>query len=144
MKIAIAFDHGAYDFRQSLIEHLNSKGHEVEDFGTYSKESCDYPDHGKPAVESVAKAECDKAILCCSNGIGMTMLANKVSGIRAAMVYSKTSAKATREHHDSNILCLGAKEFTSEDLLSFVDIWLTTPFEGGRHLRRINKFPSQC
>ena len=142
MKIAIACDHGAYAFKSDLSDFLERMGHEVVDFGTFGVESCDYPDFGLPAVKSVVSGDCDRAILACTNGIGMSMVANKVEGIRAALVYSHRCAEMTRKHHDSNCLCLGAGEFPVSALLDFVETWMNTEFEGGRHLRRIQKFPS--
>jgi ribose 5-phosphate isomerase B len=141
LKIAIACDHGAYHFKAELLAFLERMGHEVQDFGTHSLDSCDYPDFGVPAVKSVVEGKNDRVILSCTNGIGMSMLANKVSGIRAAMVYNQRTAEMTRQHHDSNCMCLGASEFSTDDLLEFVEIWLKTEFEGGRHERRIGKFP---
>jgi ribose 5-phosphate isomerase B len=142
MKIAIACDHGAFTFKGALLEFLERMGHDVVDFGTHSVESCDYPDYGLPALRATAAGECDRVILTCTNGLGMSMLANKVDGIRAALVYNNRTAETTRKHHDSNCLCLGAAEFSESALLGFVELWLKTDFEGGRHLRRINKFPS--
>ncbi len=142
MKIALAADHAAYTFKERLGEELRRLGHEVTDFGTDSTESCDYPDYSIPAVRAVASKEVDRAILACTNGIGMSMVANKIQGIRAALVYNEQSAAKTRSHHDSNVLCLGAGEFPAGDLLKWVRIWLDTPFEGGRHARRIGKFQS--
>ena len=139
MKIALAADHVGYPFKQRLCEELKRLGHEVVDLGTDSTESCDYPDYGIPAARSVADGEADRAILICTNGIGMSMLANRIPGVRAALVYSETSAAATRAHHDSNVLCLGGGEFPAEDLLKFTTTWLETGFEGGRHERRIGK-----
>jgi ribose 5-phosphate isomerase B len=139
MRIAIAADHAAFEFKRRLAEELRRLGHEVADFGTDSTESCDYPDFAVPAVRSVASGEADRAILACTNGIGMCMVANKTPGIRGSLVYSERSAAMTRAHHDSNVLCLGAQEFPEEDLLKFVRLWLETPFEGGRHTRRIGK-----
>ncbi len=139
MKIALAADHAGFSFKQRLSEELGRLGHEVVDLGTDSDESCDYPDYGVPAARMAARGEADRAILVCTNGIGMAMLANRVAGARAALVYSETSAAATRAHHDSNVLCLGGGEFAAEDLLKFVSTWLDTAFEGGRHSRRIGK-----
>jgi ribose 5-phosphate isomerase B len=139
VKIGLASDHAGYAFKERLAEELRRAGHEVSDFGTSSEASCDYPDFGIPAVRSVADGQADRAILVCTNGIGMSMLANKIPGIRAALVYNERTAAMTRAHHDSNVLCLGAKEFPFEDLLKFVQLWLETPFEGGRHARRVGK-----
>lgn len=139
MKIAIANDHVGTEFKKRLVKHLENAGHEIEDFGSDDTDSCDYPDFGIPAVKSVVKNKNDRAILICTNGIGMSMLANKISTIRAALIYNENTAAVTRKHHDSNVLCLGAKEFQYEELLKFVDIWLRIEFEGGRHQRRISK-----
>ncbi len=139
MKIALASDHGGFDFKSKLIESLEDNNIEVIDFGTDSNKSCDYPEYGIPAARCVAKGEADLGILICNNGIGMSILANKITGIKAAVVYSNRSAKATREHHNSNIICLGGQEFTELELFSFVSIWLDSDYQGGRHERRIKK-----
>ena len=139
MRIALASDHAGYVFKGRLAEELEHLGHQVEDLGTRSEESCDYPDYGIPAVRSVADGRCDRAILICTNGIGMSMLANRIPGILAAVVYNERTAAMTRQHHDSNVLCLGAGEFGEEELLKMVRIWLDTEFEGGRHSRRVGK-----
>ena len=141
MKISVAADHAGFAFKERLAEELGRLGHEVLDMGTDSEQSCDYPDHGIPAARSVADGSADRAILACTNGIGMAMLANKIPGVRAALVYSERTAAITRAHHDSNVLCLGAGEFAPEELLEWVRIWLATPFEGGRHARRVGKYP---
>jgi len=139
MKIAVACDHAGFSFKEKLVEFLKQLGHEVQDFGCGSGESCDYPDFGIPAAQSVVTGANQRAILICSNGIGMCMLANKITGVVAALVYNLHTAETTRKHHDSNVLCLGASEFPADELLQMVDIWLATPFEGGRHERRMNK-----
>ncbi len=139
MKIALAADHAAFEFKRALTEELRSLGHEVTDFGTGSPASCDYPDFATPAAQSVADGICDRAILACNNGIGMSIVANKIRGVRAALVYSERTAAMTRAHHDSNVLCLGGDQFPPEDLLKFVRVWLDEAFEGGRHARRIGK-----
>jgi ribose 5-phosphate isomerase B len=139
VKIALAADHAGFEFKRLLADELRRLGHEVRDFGTRSADSCDYPDFAIPAVRSVAAGENERAILACSNGIGMCMVANRIPGIRGALVYNERTAATTRAHHDSNVLCLGAKEHRSEDLLAFVRLWLETPFDGGRHARRIGK-----
>lgn len=140
MKIALAADHGGFELKQTLKASLVSQGHEVFDFGPdhFDKQD-DYPDFGKPAALAVAQGKADRAILMCNNGIGMSILANKNPGVRAAVVYNENSARDTREHHDSNVLCLGGQEFPPERLLGFIDIWLKTAFAGGRHERRMDK-----
>jgi ribose 5-phosphate isomerase B len=139
MRIALAADHAGFEFKERLERELKAAGHEVRDFGTESAESCDYPDYGEPAARSVAEGKSDRAVLVCSNGIGMSMLANRIPGVKAALVYSDRSAAMTRRHHGSNVLCLGAGEFPTERLLEWVKVWLAEPFEGGRHERRIGK-----
>ena len=139
MKIAIACDHAAYDFKQALIERLQDDGHIVTDHGCSSSGSCDYPDFGIPAAEAVSAGTADRALLICNNGIGMSILANKIKGIVAALVYSEETAKMTRRHHNSNVLCLGAQQFSESDLNKFIDAWMAEEFEGGRHGRRIGK-----
>lgn len=142
MKISVACDHGSFDFNGELKAWLEKQGHEVIDCGTTNKESCDYPDFGFLACKKVQGNESERAILSCTNGIGMSMVANKCSGIRAALVYNERTAQRTREHHNSNVLCLGAQEFSTEELLKMVEVWLATEFEGGRHERRVSKFPT--
>lgn len=139
MKIALASDHGGFEFKVRLKQWLKDKNIECQDFGTNSKKSCDYPDFGIPAAESVANKKNEYAILICNNGIGMSILANKIKYIKAAVVYNEETAKQTREHHDSNVLCLGGQEFDKDTLLRFVKIWLESDFKGERHKRRISK-----
>jgi len=139
MKIAVASDHAGFHFKEKLIPFLTESGHEVQNFGCYNAESCDYPDYGIPAAKSVAEKKNERAILICSNGIGMSMLANKIPGIIGALGYNLNTAKTTRKHHNSNVLCLGAEQNPPGLLLKMVESWLTTEFEGGRHERRINK-----
>lgn len=140
MRIALASDHAGYAFKEELAKFLAGLGHEVEDFGTDSEASCDYPDFAIPAAQTVPAGGNQRAILICTNGIGMAMAANRIPGVRAALVYSQHTARMTRAHHDSNVLCLGAGEFSAQDLLGFARIWLETAFDGGRHERRIEKF----
>ena len=140
MKIALAADHAGFEFKQRLVRELERLGHAVTDYGTDSKESCDYPDYAIPAARSVAEGKADRAILVCTNGIGMGMTANRIPGVRAALIYSARTAAMTRAHHDSNVLCLGAGEFPADDLVAWTRIWLDAPFEGGRHARRVGKF----
>jgi len=140
MKIALAADHAGFELKQRLVRELEALGHAVTDFGTDSKESCDYPDYAIPAARAVADGKADRAILVCTNGIGMGMTANRIPGVRAALIYSARTAAMTRAHHDSNVLCLGAGEFPADELVGWTRIWLDAPFEGGRHSRRVGKF----
>ena len=140
MKIGIAADHGGFEIKALFKIELVKLGHQVVDYGPGTFDPADdYPDYGIPAARAVAAGEVDRAILICNNGIGMGMLANKVPGIRAAVVYNEQCARHTREHHDSNVLCLGGQEFPAERLLGFTRIWLETAFTGGRHTRRMGK-----
>ncbi|MBN1901901.1 ribose 5-phosphate isomerase B [Candidatus Sumerlaeota bacterium] len=139
MKIALASDHGGFSVKMKIRETLERQGHSIQDFGCHNLDSCDYPDFAIPAVQSVVDKKNDRAILICTNGIGMCMAANKFPGILAALVYSEKTAAMTRKHHDSRVLCLGGKEFSEDELLKFVDIWMNTEFEGDRHKRRIDK-----
>ena len=136
MKIAIAADHGGFEYKNKIIKHLS--GYEVKDFGTFSEESCDYPEFAKKVALEVASGNYDRGILICGTGIGMSICANKVKGIRAALCSDKFSAKATREHNDSNILCMGARVIDLPLAIEITDIWLSTPFSNEeRHIRRI-------
>lgn len=138
VKIAIGSDHGGFDYKASIIKALQDKGYDVVDMGTYSPESCDYPIIAKKVARAVAEGDFEKGILVCGTGIGMSMAANKVKGIRAAVCGDTFSARATRAHNNANILCLGQRVVGEGLALDIVDIWLTTKFEGGRHERRVN------
>ena len=138
IKIAIGSDHGGFEYKASIIKALQDKGYDVVDMGTYSPESCDYPIIAKKVARAVAKGDFEKGILVCGTGIGMSMAANKVKGIRAAVCGDTFSARATRAHNNTNILCLGQRVVGEGLALDIVDIWLTTKFEGGRHERRVN------
>ena len=138
--IAIACDHGGYDYKQLIMEHLADREIEYRDFGAFSPESCDYPDYAIPVAEAVVSGECEKGILICGTGIGMSIAANKVHGIRAAVCGDSFSAKATREHNNANVLCMGARVISEAKALEITDIFLDTPFsEEERHIRRISK-----
>ena len=138
MQIAIGADHGGYEYKQQIIEFLKSNGYTVNDFGTYSNDSCDYPEFAKKVAHAVASGEYERGILVCGTGIGMSIVANKQKGIRAALCSDLFSAKATREHNDSNILCLGARVIDMDLALKITEVWLDTPFSNEeRHLRRI-------
>ncbi len=139
MKIALGCDHGAYDLKEALKAHLTAAGHEVEDFGCFGHESCDYPDYAAPAAKAVAAGACDRGIVCCTTGIGVSITANKVRGIRCALVSDLMSARLTRQHNDTNMLAMGAGVIGEKLALEIADTWLATEFEGGRHARRVAK-----
>lgn len=139
MKIAIGCDHGGYELKNEIVKHLEGKGIGYKDFGTYSEESCDYADYAIKVAESVANKEYEFGILICGTGIGISIAANKVPGIRAALCQDTFSAHATREHNDANILAMGARVVGAGLALDIVDTFLNARFEGDRHLRRINK-----
>ena len=140
MKIAIACDHGALALKNTLIAHLTKGGYEVENFGTDTLDSCDYPDFAGPAAEAVAAGKCDKGIVLCTTGIGVSITANKVKGIRCALLSDVMSARLTREHNDTNMMAIGAGVVGEKLALEIADVWLNTPFSGdARHQRRIDK-----
>lgn len=137
--IAIGCDHGGFALKQDVMKHLVARGLEYKDFGTYSEDSCDYPVYGKAVANAVANGECDKGILICGTGIGISITANKVPGIRAALCGDCFSAEATRLHNDANILAMGARVVGAGLALKIVDTFLDTPFSGDeRHIRRIS------
>ncbi len=139
MKIAIASDHGAFALKEHLKEYLTAQGHELSDCGTHSAESCDYPDFGAAAARMVADGTCQRGIVLCTTGIGISITANKVNGIRCALCHDPLSAEMTRRHNDANMLALGGG-FVGPNLAErIVDVFLSTEFEGGRHQRRVDK-----
>ena len=139
MKIAIACDHGGYALKEAVKAHLTEKGYEAVDFGTNSTESCDYPDFAAAAAKAEAAGECEKGIVICTTGIGVSIVANKVKGIRCALCSDPLSAEMTRRHNDTNMLAMGAGIIGQNLAMDIVDIWLATEFEGGRHQRRVDK-----
>lgn len=140
MKIALACDHGALDLKNALVQHLEKLGHEVKDFGTYTADSCDYPDFVGPAAQAVAAGEFDRGIVLCTTGIGVSITANKVKGIRCALLSDVMSARLTRAHNDTNMMALGAGVVGKMLAMEIVDTWLNTDFSHDeRHQRRINK-----
>ena len=139
MKIAIACDHGALALKNAMIAHLEKKGYTVVNFGTDTLDSCDYPDFAAPAAKAVAAGECDKGIVLCTTGIGVSITANKVKGVRCALLSDKMSARLTRQHNDTNMMALGAAVVGEMLAFEIIDTWLGTEFEGGRHQRRIDK-----
>ncbi|MFD0714892.1 ribose 5-phosphate isomerase B [Paenibacillus sp. GCM10027626] len=140
MKIAIGADHAGYRLKDEIVPLLQSLGHEVEDFGCNCEQSVDYPDYALPVCERVVQGKVDRGILICGTGIGMSIAANKVAGIRCALVHDLFSAKATREHNDTNVLALGERVIGPGLAQEIVRTWVETPFSGGeRHIGRINK-----
>ncbi len=137
--IGIGSDHGGFELKEKVKKHLEERGLEYKDFGTYSADSCDYPVYGRAVAKAVASGECDRGILICGTGIGISITANKVKGIRAALCSDCYSAQATREHNDANILAMGARVLGDGLALKIVDTFLDTPFSGDeRHKRRIS------
>ena len=140
MKIALGCDHGALELKNAVAEHLKNKGCEVADFGTYTLDSCDYPDFAEKAAKAVASGECEKGIVMCTTGIGISIAANKVDGIRCALLHDVWSAKMTRAHNDTNMMAMGAAVTGKMLALEIVDTWLGTEFSHeGKHQRRIDK-----
>ena len=140
MRISIGCDHGALDLKNKVVLHLQASGFEVADFGTYTSESRDYPDFAAAAAVAVARGNCDKGIVLCTTGIGVSIVANKVDGIRCALLSDVKSAEMTRLHNDTNMMALGAGIISEELALEIVDKWLDTPFSNEpRHQRRIDK-----
>ena len=139
MKISIACDHGAYDLKERLKAHLSEQGHEVVDCGTDSTDSCDYPDFGRAAARLVGDGTCQRGVVLCTTGIGMSMVANKVKGVRCALCHEPLSAEMTRRHNDANVLAMGAGVTGGNLAERILDVFLSTEFEGGRHQRRVDK-----
>lgn len=138
MKIGLGADHGGYELKEKIKAYLIEKGYEIIDYGTYSTDSVDYPDYGHKVGKAVVNREINYGILVCGTGIGISIAANKISGVRAALCTNTTMAKLTREHNDANILALGGRIVGDVLALEMVDIFLNTEFLGGRHLNRIN------
>lgn len=142
MKIALASDHAGFDYKQMLARHLTEIGHEVVDFGTDSDERCDYPDFVVPAAKAVAAGECERAIVLGGSGNGEAIAANRVRGVRCALCWNTETAVLGRLHNDANAIALGQRLIDRETARSIVDQWLSTDFEGGRHVARIEKLDS--
>ena len=139
MKIAIACDHGGLQLKNAIIKYLTESGYEVRDFGTNTQDSCDYPDFGKLAANAVSVGECERGIVVCTTGIGMSMVANKVKGVRCALCTSVDMAVMMRRHNNANMIALGQKYVTVKLAKVIVDAFLNIEFEGGRHEVRVNK-----
>lgn len=138
LKVAIGADHGGFELKEKIINYLKSNNIEFKDFGTFSNESCDYPIFAKKVALEVSKNNFNKGILVCGSGIGMSIAANKVKGIRAALCWNLSTAESAITHNDSNIICLGQRQLDDNLALEMVDMWLHTDFEGGRHKRRVD------
>ena len=138
MKIGIGNDHSALELKAEIIEFLENKGHEVVDYGTHSPESCDYPVYGEKVAHAVVNQEVDQGILICGTGLGISLAANKVKGIRAAVCSEPFTARMARQHNNCNILAFGARVVGGELAKMIVETWLNTEFEGGRHQRRVD------
>ena len=139
MKISVASDHGGFALKQEIAEYLRQQGHEVLDCGCHSTDSCDYPDFGGAAAKAVASGQCDRGVVICSTGIGISIAANKVPGIRCALCGDIYSAEMTRRHNNANVLAMGAHLTAPVLAKKILDVFLSTEFEGGRHQRRIDK-----
>jgi ribose 5-phosphate isomerase B len=137
MRIAIGGDHPAYELKEIIKGHLEEQGHEIVDVGTHSAESTDYPLYGKAVGERVASGEVERGIVICGTGIGISIAANKVPGVRAALCVNTDYARLARGHNDANVLALGARFTAAPHALEIVQVWLETPWDGGRHERRI-------
>ena len=139
MKIAMGCDHAAYEMKEAIKDKLRREGYEVIDFGCHSTESVDYPKYGHAVGRAVASGEADKGIAICGTGIGISIAANKVPGVRAGVVHSVETASWTKRHNDANVLCFGARVVDMDTAFAMVDEWLAAEFEGGKHERRINE-----
>ena len=143
MKIAVGCDHGGLEHKNAIAEHLKERGFEIKDFGIYEQKSVDYPEIAEKVANSIASGETELGILVCGTGIGMSLAANKVKGIRCACCSDCFSAHYTRLHNDANALCLGARVIGVGSALELVDVFINTEFEGGRHQKRIDKIHAQ-
>lgn len=137
MKIAVAADHAGYELKQEVADSLRGGGHEVTDLGTGSADSVDYPAYAVEVANAVSLKQVDRGILFCGTGLGMCIAANKVAGVRAVGPCDITQAEMSRRHNDANVLCLGQRSLSRDDVFAIVGVWLDTPFEGGRHSRRL-------
>ncbi len=139
MKIAMASDHGGLDLKNHVKQYLEECGHQVVDFGTYTADSCDYPDFARPCAEAVANGSCERGIVVCTTGIGVSIVANKVKGVRCALCTNSDMATMTRRHNNANVLAMGQRYVDFDTAKQIVNAFLSTPFDGGRHQRRVDK-----
>jgi len=137
MKIALGTDHAGFTYKEAVKKHLQKLGHEVQDFGTFSEESVDYPAFVRPAAEAVADGSCDLGVVFGGSGNGEAMAANKVKGVRCALCWSEETARLAKEHNNANVLSIGQRQISQELVLNIIDTWLNAEFEGDRHIRRI-------
>ncbi|MGA2171691.1 MAG: ribose 5-phosphate isomerase B [Sedimentisphaerales bacterium] len=143
MKIAIGSDHAGFKYKEQIKTWLIEKGHKVTDFGTDSEKPCDYPDFIRPVAQAVAEGIYDRGIVLGGSGNGEAMVANRIKGVRCALCWDLYSARLSRAHNDANVLSLGQRMISIEEALEIVELWLNTPFEGGRHLQRIQKIDAE-
>lgn len=139
MKIAVGSDHAGFTLKESVKVYLKSQGHEVTDLGCHSEERCDYPDYASQVAKAVAGGKAERGVLVCGSGIGMCMSANRVRGVRAAVLRIPEDAQLSRKHNDANVACLGGRLTAPEEAQKLLETFLTTPFEGGRHVSRVGK-----
>ena len=137
MKIALGTDHAGFTYKEAVKKHLQNLGHEIQDFGTFSEESVDYPAFVRPAAEAVADGSCDLGVVFGGSGNGEAMAANKVKGVRCALCWSEETARLAKEHNNANVLSIGQRQISQELALNIIDTWLNAEFEGDRHIRRI-------
>ena len=139
MKIAIGSDHAGFRYKEAIVRHLTTRGHEVRDFGTHGEQSVDYPDFCFPVAAAVARGDADRGIVLGGSGNGEAMAANRYRAVRCALCWNAETARLSRQHNDANMLSLGERMIPLETALEIVDLWLDTPFEGGRHVPRVTK-----
>jgi ribose 5-phosphate isomerase B len=139
MRIALGSDHAGFEYKTAICKFLTEAGHEIHDFGTYSTEPVDYPDFIRPAAESVARGEFERAVVLGGSGNGEAMTANRIRGVRCALCWTVETARLGRQHNDANVISIGQRMISLELALEIVRVWLETPFEGGRHIRRLEK-----
>jgi len=139
MKVALGSDHGGFQLKEAIKKHLNRKGIEFADYGTFNSESVDYPDYGRITAEAIMSGECDRGIVCCGTGIGISLAANKVKGIRCALVSEEYSARMAKSHNNANMIAMGGRVVGEGIATGIVDAWLEAEFECGRHERRVEK-----
>lgn len=138
-RVGIGSDHAGFEAKEAIKKYLTSEGIEFEDYGTFSTDSCDYPDYARKVAEAVSKGQCARGILCCGSGIGVSIVANKVRGVRAALCHDAETAKLSRQHNDSNVICFAARTTAVATIEDTLKQWFETEFEGGRHKTRVDK-----